>query len=422
MDVTITPTQTISGTVTAPSSKAQTHRALFAALLSNGRTTIQNPLSCDDTQATANSITSLGASLDITKDRWVVNGSGKPRTPTRAIECGESGVTLRFTIPIASLTGAEVQLNCAEALTRRPLEPLIESMRELGIEVAASSSGVRVRGRSPKGGSVHIRGDVSSQFISGLLLAGPLMPNGLELNLSSKLESRGYVSLTVNAMNHHGIRVEPNNTFTKLSISAGQSYNGATHLIPGDYSSAAFPIVAAAITNSKILIRGLAKDSNEPDSIITQILSRMGIETRYATEGLMVEAGSLKAARVNISDCPDLGPVIAVLGCYAEGVTEVVGAGRLRYKESDRFNAITTELKALGAQVTTTEDQLTIRGSTSLKGGSVDSHGDHRIAMALSVAALHAENPVTIHNAECISKSYPAFFNDLRSLGVRVVE
>jgi 3-phosphoshikimate 1-carboxyvinyltransferase len=295
-------------------------------------------------------------------------------------------------------------------------------MRELGVEVTPKRNGVSTRGQAPKGGSVHIRGDMSSQFISGLLLAAPLMQNGLLLNLTSQLESRGYVSLTIDAMKRHGIHVESNNQMTLLKIQSGQAYHTATHLIPGDHSSAAFPMAAAAITGSKLLIRGLSKTNNEPDSVFTQILSRMGTETHYSTDGLLVEGGRLKASRVNISDCPDLGPATAVLGCYAEGETEITGAGRLRYKESDRLGAMATELATMGAQVTSTDDRLIIRGSFSLKGGSVDSHGDHRVAMALSVAALHAKEDVTILNAECVSKSYPGFFNDLRTLGVRVVE
>ena len=160
----------------------------------------------------------------------------------------------------------------------------------------------------------------------------------------------------------------------------------------------------------------------EPDSVITRILLQMGTETHYSNDGLLVEGGRLKATRVDISDCPDLGPAIAVLGCYAEGETEIMGAGRLRYKESDRLSAIATELKTLGGQITSTENRLVIRGPSSLTGGTVDSHGDHRIAMALSVAAIHARNDVTVTNAECVSKSYPNFFNDLRSLGVKIVE
>jgi len=351
-----------------------------------------------------------------------VKGRRRPEAPIRAIECGESGVTLRFTIPIASLTGLEVQLNCKETLTRRPLQPLVEAMMELGVEVSPNVKGISLRGGPPKGGSVHIRGDVSSQFISGLLLAGPLMEDGLELNLTSQLESRGYVSLTIETMNRHGILVESDDQMSFLTVRRGQVYRAATHSIPGDYSSAAFPMAAAAITSSNLLIRGLSGDNLEPDSVFTRILSQMGAKTHYSPNGLLVEGGRLKATQVDISDCPDLGPIIAVLGCYAEGESEITGAGRLRYKESDRLDAMAEELRTLGGRVALTEDRLVLRGPSSLTGGTVDSHGDHRIAMALSVAAIHADAGVTVRNAECVSKSYPNFFDDLRSLGVKVFE
>jgi 3-phosphoshikimate 1-carboxyvinyltransferase len=160
----------------------------------------------------------------------------------------------------------------------------------------------------------------------------------------------------------------------------------------------------------------------EPDSVFRKLLSDMGAGTGYSAEGVLVEGRRLKATRVDVSDCPDLSPVIAVLGCYAEGETEIIGAGRLRYKESNRLEAMRSELKTLGARIASSEDRLIVHGPSSLGGGMVDSHGDHRIAMALSVAAIHASGPVTIRNAECVSKSYPSFFEDLRSLGVKVVE
>jgi 3-phosphoshikimate 1-carboxyvinyltransferase len=422
LNATITPCETISGEIVAPPSKAQTHRALFAALLTNGKTIIQNPLSCDDTRATSNSIVALGATLKSHKDRWIVIGNERPRRPTRAIVVGESGVTLRFSIPIASLTGEDVELKCENSLLRRPIQPLVDSMRKLEVKVARTENAVCVSGGPPLGGGVYIRGDVSSQFISGLLLAGPLMQDGLELKVTSRLESRGYVTLTIDAMNQHGISVEVDDQMSTLKVKSGQTYNEAINSIPGDYSSAAFPMAAAAITSSNILISGLSRDNVEPDSVIMRVLSDMGVETRFSADGVRIEGGSLKAIRVDVSDCPDLTPTIAVLGCYAEGKTEIVGAGRLQYKESNRLEAVRSELKALGAEIASTDERLLVNGPCSLSGGTVDSHGDHRIAMALSVAALHAAGPVTIRNSGCVSKSYPGFFDDLRLLGVDVIE
>lgn len=421
MNVTITPTEALSGEITAPPSKARTHRALFGGLLSNGVTTIQNPLACTDTEATANAIAGLGASVDKEVNAWVIRSNGQLTTSAKEIDCNESGVTLRFVIPIASLTGAKTTLAGKQGLIRRPIEPLVQAMSQLGVKVVASLEGVRIEGPPPKGGVVNIRGDVSSQFISGLLFAAPRMKEGLRIQLTSSLESRNYVLLTIETMKRHGIGVEFNSELSRFVVSSGQQYESAAHLIPGDYSSGAFAMAAAAITESKLLIRGLAKENSEPDSEIVEILSKMGAHASFLPEGVQVEGTPLMATKVNIRDCPDLGPVMAILACFADGFTRITGASRLRYKESDRLVAITSELKSLGAEIEETGDGLNVHGPCSLKGGFVHSHGDHRIAMALGVAALRAEDPVTIQDAECVTKSYPTFFDDLRSLGVEVV-
>jgi 3-phosphoshikimate 1-carboxyvinyltransferase len=177
---------------------------------------------------------------------------------------------------------------------------------------------------------------------------------------------------------------------------------------------------AAAITDSKLLIRGLSQDNSEPDSFVVDILSKMGVVAHFLPEGLLVEGGELNGINVNVRDCPDLGPVLAVLGCYADGETRITGAGRLRYKESDRLDAVATELRAFGAEIEETGDGLIVYGPCSLHGSIVHSHGDHRVAMALSVAAIGAKGQVLIEDAECVSKSYPTFFDDLRLLGVEV--
>lgn len=421
MNVTVTPRGVISGEVTAPPSKAHTHRALFAGLLSNGITEIKNPLSCDDTERSAAAVLALGASLKRDPNAWVVISNGHPNSVTREIHCGESGVTLRFTIPIASLTGEEIIFKARKGLIRRPIEPLAQAMHQLGVRVAVLKEGIRIAHGPPLGGRVQIRGNVSSQFVSGLLLAAPMMREGLRLEMTSPLESRGYVQLTMEIMKHHGIEVTSNNELSLFEIRPRQEYCPAAESVPGDFSSASFMISAAAITNSKLLIRGLLPEESEPDSVVVSILSKMGIALRFVQEGLIVDGGHLNGAIINISDCPDLGPVLAVLGCYADGGTRITGANRLRYKESDRLNAIASELRILGARIDETKDGLVVHGPRSLQGGKVNSHGDHRIAMALSVAALGAKGEVVIEDAECVSKSYPAFFYDLRLIGVDAI-
>jgi len=421
LNLTIAPTRVLSGEVTAPPSKAYTHRALFAGLLSNGVTRIENPLSCDDTESTLAAISGLGANLERRANGWTVRSNGHPTTAKREIHCGESVVTLRFTIPIASLTGEEIIFTGRENLIRRPIEPLVEAMGQLGVKVAASKHGIRVAGGPPLGGMVQIRGDVSSQFVSGLLLAAPMMREGLRLEMTSPLESRGYVRLTMEIMKRHGIEVRSNDDMSLFEIRPKQVYGPAADLVPGDFSSASFIMSAAALTNSKLTIRGLSQENSEPDSVVVGILSKMGIATQFGREGLIVAGGRLNGISVNICDCPDVGPVLAVLGCYANGETRITGAGRLRYKESDRLDVVASELSVLGGEIEETEDGLTVHGPRALRGGTVRSHGDHRVAMALGAAALGAQSQVIIEDAECVSKSYPTFFNDLRLLGVEVI-
>ncbi len=422
MNVLINPTQSVSGKVKAPPSKAQTHRALFAGLLSRGTTTIHNPLSCDDTKASANVVSSLGGKLRLGDEGWNVESDGVPHPPSGRIDCGESGVTLRFTIPIASLAEAEVRLSGSPGLMRRPLQPLIEAMKQIGVMIYAEGNEVRVGAGLAKGGAVRVPGNISSQFISGLLFAGPLMKEGLEITVTSRLESRGYVALTVKTLKQHGIKLRTNSNLSLFHVYGPQAYSPFEHSIPGDYSSAAFLMAAAAVTDSRIVITGLSQDDEDPDAAFVKMLAQMGARPSFSSDGLHVEGRGLKAAKVDIRDCPDLGPVMAVVGACAEGKTEITGAERLRYKESDRLEATASELGKLGAEVKVTGDGFVASGPSALTGGSVDSHGDHRIAMSLAVAALNAAEPVTIRNAECVSKSYPRFFEDFRSLGVDVAE
>ncbi len=420
MRITISPCDQLAGEIISPPSKAQTHRALFAGLLTNGATTVRNALASDDTEATTRAIVAAGAKVVKGSDAWTINGIGRPIAPEDVIDCGESGVTLRFTIPILSLTGSKATLRGRESLLRRPIEPLSKAMRQLGIELTIGRDYLTIEGEVPKGGTIRIQGDVSSQFISGLLFAGPLMEKGMKLIITSKLESQNYVFLTIRTMHEHGVEVTTNEVMTQFDIAPGQVYLPAEHRIAGDYSSAAFFLIAAAITNSRLLVHNLQPNSLEPDSELIEFMNRMGTRVVFQDDGLQVEGGSLRGVELDISDCPDLGPIVAVLACFAQGQTKITGAARLRYKESDRLAAISSELSALGADIKEIQDGLLLKGPSSLRGGTVRSHGDHRIAMALSVAALRADGKVTIEHAESVSKSYPRFFDDLRSLGVEV--
>jgi len=422
LNVLIEPTKSVSGKVRAPPSKAHTHRALFAGLLSRGTTVIHNPLSCDDTKASLNAVSSLGAKLHFEKETWKIESDGILHKPSEKIKCGESGVTLRFTIPIVSLVGADVNLTGSIVLMQRPLQPLIEAMKQLGVSINVTGGEIAVKAARVKGGSVQIPGGVSSQFISGLLLAAPLMEGGLKIAVTSPLESRGYVALTIETMKEHNVSVQSDSEFSLFQVDPNQTYRASEHTIPGDYSSAAFLMSAAAITGSRITITGLSQSEPDPDSMFLNVLTQMGARLSFSPDGLRVEGRICEAPKVNIKNFPDLGPILAVLGTCADGKTEITGAERLRYKESDRLTAITSELRKLGAEVEVTGSGLIVSGPCNLRSGTAEAHGDHRIAMALAIAALNAAGPVTIRNAESVNKSYPTFFDDIRSLGVEIIE
>jgi 3-phosphoshikimate 1-carboxyvinyltransferase len=419
MNVRIMPTANVTGPVAAPPSKAQTHRAFFAALLPRGSTRVVNPLRCDDTDATKRSVKALGAKISGSTTQ-VVSSHGTLKPPRGIINCGESGVTMRFVIPLLTLIGTDVELKAEASLMRRPIEPLAEALEQLHSSLVVKDRTIRVCGDSPEGGTVKLRGDISSQFISGLLLSGTLMKKGINLEVTSPLESRNYVLLTIEILRRHGVHVNVSQGFSGFKVLGGQKPLPTMHKISGDYSSAAFHLSAAAITRSPLTVNNLAQ-TLEPDSVIVDFLSRMGVKTTVDRNSVTVHGGKLMAADVDIRECPDLGPIIAVLGCYADGKTTIKGARRLRYKESDRLASMRTELDSLGADVLETDDGLTVEGPVMLKGGTVHTHNDHRIAMALSVAALGAEREIVIEGAECVNKSYPDFFGDLRSIGVEVV-
>ena len=419
MNITIKPTRTVGGEISAPSSKAQTHRALFAALLTKGSTTIIHPLECDDTKATERAITALGARISGSTMLYV-SSDGTLNQPPGIIDCGESGVTMRFVIPILSLLGNATVLTANESLIRRPIEPLANALKQLNVLLSIDERVVTVSGGPADGGSVSIRGDVSSQFISGLLIAGVMMKRGIKLDIISPLESRDYVLLTIETLRSHGVDINVSRDLSLFEIPGGQHLKPTTHEISGDYSSASYHLSAAAITRSSLTVSNLSQ-ALEPDSVIVDLLSRMGVRTTVNRDRVIVEGGRLSATDVDIRECPDLGPILAVLACYAQGTTRITGAQRLRYKESDRLASMRSELVSLGGKVEETKDGLILTGPIDLRGGVAQAHNDHRIAMALSIAALGAKDEITIKGAECVRKSYPSFFEDLRSLGVKVV-
>ncbi|MDX1814132.1 MAG: 3-phosphoshikimate 1-carboxyvinyltransferase, partial [Candidatus Bathyarchaeia archaeon] len=370
MEVTVRNTKHLEGEVLAPPSKAYTHRMVIAASLSNGTSRIHNPLVSDDTQATLEAIKALGATIERSENCWIIQGIKQPQTPSQPIDCRESGSTLRFMIPVAALATGPSTFLFRAIFERRPVAPLLESLKELGVKsvIQHDGSSVSVSGGGIKGGKTSIRGDVSSQFISGLLFACPKAKTDTEISVTTQLESKGYVEMTLEVLNKHGIKSTMNPDISRLRIPANQYYNPCDHTVPGDFSSAAFLLAAAAVTSSKVTVNRLEYQTSQGDKKIVDILKNMGTSVTIRGNSVEVTGEPLVGVDVDAKDIPDLVPVCAVLACYAEGRSEIFNAKRLRYKESDRLKSVSSELRKMGADVTIKDDGLTINGGCQLHG------------------------------------------------------
>ena len=426
-DVTIKETEKLSGEVCAPPSKSYTQRMLIAAALSNGTSKVSNPLLSEDTEATLRVITALGAKVKQPEGCWTITGAKPLQSAKEPIDCGESGATLRFMIPVAALASGSSALVFGGSLERRPIEPLLQSLKELGAKAQTQKLGdknaVFVEGGGILGGKTSIPGDVSSQFISGLMFACPLAKKDTDIILTTPLESVDYVKMTKYVLAKHGVKVDIQKNFERIYIPANQTYKPCDCRVPGDFSSAAFLLAAAAITNSKVQINDLDYESVQGDKAILSILKHMGVAGKVCENSVEINGtgSSLEALNINAKNIPDLVPACAVLACYAKGASRISGAQRLRLKESDRLSSLYVELRKMGAHIEMDASSLTVKGPCVLHGAVIDPHNDHRIAMACSVAALGAEGETTIQNAECVRKSYPQFFTHLRKIGADVV-
>jgi len=417
----------LEGTLYAPPSKAYTQRMLIASALSHGNSNISDPLVSDDTHATLRAVKALGAKVVTDKNCWMIEGASQPKSTDTPIDCGESAATLRFMIPVAALSKKPSVFIFGKSLEKRPIAPLFQSLKQLGaltyFESLDGRPSIVVKGGGISGGKTLIPGNISSQFISGLMFACPLAEASTEIAITTKLESKDYVQMTRSVLAEHGIKISISGEFNKIHISSNQTYKPCNHVVPGDFSSAAFLFAVAAITRSKLQIGNLGLDIIQGDKEILGILERIGVHVRVYPDRVEIDGRNsvLKAIDLNVTNIPDLVPVVTVLACYAKGTSKIHDAHRLRYKESDRLLSLYLELTKMGAQITMEESALTVEGPCRLHGATIDPHNDHRIAMACSVAGLGASGKTRIQNAECVRKSYPRFFHDLRELGADIV-
>lgn len=403
----------LQGSVTVPPSKSMAHRALLCAGLAAGTTQIQGILPSQDMEATCRALTALGASIARQGSLARVQGvAGRPKAPQGPVDCGESGSTLRFLIPAFALASAPARLTGRGRLPQRPLGPYGAIFHGQGLPFAQDETGVSFQGPLAPG-DYGLPGDVSSQFISGLLFALPLLPGDSHIRIQPPFESRGYVNMTLQVMDAFGVRASFVDGLT-LRVPGNQRFTApaAPFLVEGDDSQAAFFLTLDAILGD-VSVAGLSPRSIQGDRVMGEILARCGHVPGQPPRPLAPFVADL-------GDCPDLGPILMTLGLFCRGESRLVNAGRLRLKESDRGTAMAQELSKLGGQASLAGDEIRIRQSKLRPGPALSSHGDHRIAMALAVAALGARIPADIQGAEAVEKSYPDFWKDLAAIGARV--
>ena len=434
MDVHVSASR-LEGTARAPPSKSYTHRAILAAGYGDGAT-VRNPLDSADTRATARAVEAFGGSVTWTDgDAAVAGFAADPATPADVIDCANSGTTMRLTTATAALVDGLAVLTGDDSLRSRPHGPLLSALDRLG----ARAESTRSDGRAPllvggglEGRAVSMPGDVSSQFVTALLMAGAVTDTGVEVALTTDLKSAPYVDITLEILAAFGVEaavVGGDDPAVRSAgadgfrVAGGQTYNadGGEYHVPGDFSSMSYLLAAGALAAEDDLVVEGAHPSAQGDAAIVDVLDRMGTDVEWdRAEGhIRVSASRLAGVEVGVADTPDLLPTIAVLGAAADGTTRVTDCEHVRLKETDRVAAMATELGRMGVGVEEYEGELVVHGG-DIEGATVDGHGDHRIVMALAVAALVADGETTIHGAEHVDVSFPGFFEVLSGLGAAV--
>lgn len=431
MNVTVEPGR-LTGEVSAPSSKSEAHRLLICAAFAPGTTDIDCTTTSEDIDATAGCLEALGAHITRTRRGFrVVPVPGTSATDNvpepiscALLDCGESGSTLRFLLPVVAALGCDARLTGHGRLPQRPLSPLYEELVAHGAELSPQGQMPLHVGGRLRPGRFSLPGNVSSQYVSGLLLAAPLMGAPVEVVVSEPVESLPYIDITVAALRRFGVSVSedhvegPGGGARSYVVGGGSRLSSpGTVSVGGDWSGAAFWLAAGALSEDGVAVRGLDVTSTQGDRQVLAALALLGARVLRASDGAACTHDDLVGRELDVSSCPDLVPPLAAVAALAQGTTRITGAARLRLKESDRLETVSAAVNALGGRARIVNDDLIIDGVARLAGGTVDAAGDHRIAMMAAVLAARSDAPVTILGAECVAKSYPGFFEDLARLG-----
>lgn len=405
------------GEIKAIASKSFAHRLLICAAFSDKSTSVECSTISEDIIATIRCLNALGAKIERIGNNFIVQPIDKNNIPIKPeLDCGESGSTLRFMLPVTCALGIDAEFIMRGRLAQRPLSPLYEELQSAGIDLSEQgTSPLSISGQLNRN-SFKIRADVSSQFISGLLMALPIIGGG-KVQLEGKVESASYINITVECMKLFGVDIVfEDNTYSVL----GQYISSSETVVEGDWSNAAFWLCAGAVGNKSITMTGLNMNSVQGDRKIVDIIKMFGSDIMVTDSSITVNPSKLSGCEIDASDIPDLVPIITVLAAKAEGTTRIYNAARLRLKESDRIESVYNVMSTVGVDIITQPDGLIINGGKQLTGGSVDSWNDHRIAMTSAIASLLTSNSVIIDTAQSVNKSYPDFYKDFVRLGGQV--
>ncbi len=415
MAIVITP-QKLSGTVTVPPSKSMAHRAIICASLAHGISTITNIEYSKDIIATISAMKALGTTIIEKEDSLIIDGSTTYHNHQCEIDCFESGSTLRFMIPVSLVHHNHVHFIGAKRLGERPLNVFYDIFDKQDIDYSYKDNvlDLSIDGQlSPD--TFEIPGDVSSQFISGLLFALPLLNKDSKIIITSPLQSKGYIDLTLQMLNQFNINII-NHDYQEFIIPGNQEYMSHDYRVEADFSQAAFYLVAGALKND-IILKDLNLNSSQGDKVVIEFLQRMGAKLIAKDNGYQMTCDRLHATVIDGSQCPDIIPIMAIACCFAQGSSLIQNIGRLRIKECDRLKATVEVIHALGGNAKEYEDSMEIIGCCHLKGGAVSSYNDHRMAMMEAIASSRCQRSVVIDNKDCVAKSYPSFWEDFKMLG-----
>ena len=413
MKKTINPVNSLSGEITIPSSKSHTIRALLIAAMAKGESTIINPLDSADTRSCVDAVKVLGAKIELENDRWIVNGTGGDIHPVEdTINVGNSGTTLYLTAGLAALSSHKITFTGDNQIKSRPVENLLNSLRDLGAEITISGKNgcppFSIQGPLT-GGKTSIECP-TSQFLSSLLLCTPLLDGNTEIEVPL-LREEPYVEMTLKWLNEQFIMYDTTD-YKEFFIPGGQNFEAFAKQVPGDFSSATFFLCAAAVTGSTLTLKGLDMADSQGDKAVVYMLKKMGCEIEIGHDFITIEGRPLKGCEFDLNNTPDALPALAVTACFAEGITKLFNVPQARLKETDRISVMKEELEKMGGIIEELPDGLIITGKSreSLNGAEVSGHGDHRVIMSLAIAALASKGETTIDDTSAVSITFPNFF------------